>query len=41
MVTARTRRLVFLAEKDLEDYLEVRLSLLVSRLGQDLLIIGR
>ncbi|TFD52357.1 hypothetical protein E3T46_05680 [Cryobacterium sp. Hh11] len=32
---------MFLAEKELEDYLEVHLSLLLSRLGLDLLIIGR
>lgn len=41
MVTSRPRRLVFVFEVDLEDYLEVQLSLLVSLLGQDLLVIGR
>jgi hypothetical protein len=37
VLTARTRRLVFWFEKDLEDYLEVNLSLL----EQNLLVIGR
>ena len=41
MVTARTRRLVFRFETKLEDYLLVQLSLLLSRQGADLLIIGR
>ncbi|TFB59029.1 hypothetical protein E3N86_12365 [Cryobacterium sp. Hz7] len=41
MVTARTRRLVFRAETNLESYLKFHLPFLLSLLGQDLLIIGR
>lgn len=40
-MTARTKRLVFRDERRLEDYLKVHLPLLLSTLGQDLLIIGR
>ena len=39
--SSRPRRLVFLVEDDLEDYLEVHLSRLISRIGHGLLIIGR
>jgi hypothetical protein len=41
VVTARTKRLAFRFETKLEDYLLVQLSLLLSRQGKDLLIIGR
>jgi hypothetical protein len=41
VVTARARRIVFLAETNLESYLEVHLSRLLSLLGHGLLIIGR
>jgi len=40
-VSIRKRRLVFRDETDLEDYLQIHLSLQLSLLGLNLLIIGR